>query len=331
MLDLPDREWRRIVTLLVSAWTIGLILSLLALGVYISYRVFAFPDITADGSITFGAAVAAAMLTRGMNPFVASGAAFLAGTLAGACTGALHTRFKINQLLSGILVMTALYSINLHVMGQSNLPLLSARTLTTYAERIGRRLSGGDTAILIGWPVSARELGSLLLIAAVVLLVACAAYLFFRTNLGSAMRASGDNAQMIRALGVSVENMIILGLAISNGLIAFAGALLAQYQGFADVQMGIGMVVWGLASVIIGRALVGSDSLGSALTGTIMGSVLFRLIIAVALRWGLNPNDLKLVTAIFVFGALVLPMALGVRTSRPRPSGRPRPDGLIPR
>jgi putative ABC transport system permease protein len=145
------------------------------------------------------------------------------------------------------------------------------------------------------------------------------------------MRASGDNAQMIRALGVSVENMIILGLAISNGLIAFAGALLAQYQGFADVQMGIGMVVWGLASVIIGRALVGSDSLGGALTGTIMGSVLFRLIIAVALRWGLNPNDLKLVTAIFVFGALVLPMMLGVRTSRPRPSGRPRPDGLIAR
>ncbi len=322
MLDLSDREWRCIVTLLVSAWTIGLILSLLALGVYISYRVFAFPDITADGSITFGAAVAAAMLTRGMNPFAASGAAFVAGTLAGACTGILHTRFKINQLLSGILVMTALYSINLHVMGQSNLPLLSARTLTTYAERLGRRLSGGDTAMLLGWPVSARELGSLLLIAAVVLLAAIALYFFFRTNLGSAMRASGDNAQMIRALGVSVENMIILGLAISNGLIAFAGALLAQYQGFADVQMGIGMVVWGLASVIIGRALVGSDSLGSALTGTIMGSILFRLIIAVALRWGLNPNDLKLVTALFVFGALVLPMML---------RRRPRPNSLTAR
>jgi putative tryptophan/tyrosine transport system permease protein len=308
MLGISDREWRCTMTLLVSAWTIGLILSLLALGVYISYRVFAFPDITADGSITFGASVAAAMLTHGVNPLVASGAAFLAGSVAGACTGVLHTRFRINQLLSGILVMTALYSINLHVMGQSNLPLLAARTLTTYAENIGRRLCGGDIANVLGWPVSARELGSLVLSATVVLLVALAAYLFFRTNLGSAMRASGDNAQMIRALGVSVENMIILGLAISNGLVAFAGALLAQYQGFADVQMGIGMVVWGLASVIIGRALVGSDSLGGALTGTIMGSVLFRLIIAVALRWGLNPNDLKLVTAIFVFGALVLPL-----------------------
>jgi putative ABC transport system permease protein len=124
------------------------------------------------------------------------------------------------------------------------------------------------------------------------------------------MRASGDNEQMIRALGVSVENMIVLGLCISNGLVAFAGALLAQYQGFADVQMGIGMIVWGLASVIIGRALIGSDSVGFALAGTVLGSVLFRLIIAVALRWGLNPNDLKLVTALFVFGALVLPAVM---------------------
>jgi putative ABC transport system permease protein len=298
------------VTLLLSAWTIGLILALLALGVYISYRVFAFPDITADGSITFGASVAAALITRGVNPLAASAAAFVAGCLAGACTGALHTRFKINQLLSGILVMTALYSINLHVMGQSNLPLLNATTLTTYAERLGRRISGGDTANILGWAVGARDLGSLLLAAAIVFLVALTAYIFFRTNVGSAMRASGDNAQMIRALGVNVENMVVLGLSISNGLVAFSGALLAQYQGFADVQMGIGMVVWGLASVIIGRALVGSDSLGAALTGTVMGSVLFRLIIAVALRWGLDPNDLKLVTAIFVFAALVVPMVL---------------------
>jgi putative ABC transport system permease protein len=298
------------VTLLISAWTIGLILSLLALGVYISYRVFAFPDITADGSITFGAAVAASMITHGAHPLAASATAFLAGSVAGICTGVLHTRFKINQLLSGILVMTALYSVNLHVMGQSNLPLLNAKTLTTYAEALGRRISGGDTANVLGWTVSSRDLGSLILAAAIVLLIAFVAFVFFRTNLGSAMRASGDNAQMIRAMGVSVENMIVLGLAISNGLIAFSGALLAQYQGFADVQMGIGMVVWGLASVIIGRALVGSDSLGNALTGTIMGSVLFRLIIALALRWGLNPNDLKLVTALFVFGALVLPQLL---------------------
>jgi putative tryptophan/tyrosine transport system permease protein len=307
MLGVPDRRRGERVTLLLSAWTIGLILSLLALGVYISYRVFKFADITADGSITFGAAIAAALLVRGVNPIMASLAAFAGGTIAGTCTGILHTRFKINQLLSGILVMTALYSINLHVMGQSNVPLLSVTTITTYAQDLGRRISGHDSATLLGWPVSARDLGSLVLAGSGVTIIALIAWLFFRTNLGSAMRASGDNEQMIRALGVSVENMIVLGLAISNGLVAFAGALLAQYQGFADVQMGIGMIVWGLASVIIGRALTGSDSVGAALFGTIAGSVLFRLIIALALRWGLNPNDLKLVTALFVFGALVLP------------------------
>jgi putative tryptophan/tyrosine transport system permease protein len=295
------------VTLLLSAWTIGLILSLLALGVYISYRVFKFADITADGSITFGAAVAASMLTNGVHPVTSSIAAFFAGAVAGLCSGILHTRFKINQLLSGILVMTALYSINLHVMGSSNVPLLSVTTLTTYAQALGHRITGHDSAMLLGWPVSARDIGSLILVFAIVFVIAMIAWLFFRTELGSAMRASGDNDQMIRALGVSVENMIVLGLCISNGLVAFAGALLAQYQGFADVQMGIGMIVWGLASVIIGRALIGTDSVGAALTGTIMGSVLFRLIIALALRWGLNPNDLKLVTALFVFGALVLP------------------------
>ena len=294
-------------SLLLSAWTIGLILSLLAMGVYISYRVFKFADITADGSITFGAAVAAAMLTRGVHPVTSSLAAFAAGCLAGFVTGVLHTRFRINQLLSGILVMTALYSINLHVLGSSNVPLLSITTFTTYAQNLGRWMTGHDSATLLGWPVSARDIGSLLVVAAIVLIVALVAWLFFNTNLGSAMRAAGDNEQMIRALGVNVANMIVLGLCISNGLVAFAGALLAQYQGFADVQMGIGMIVWGLASVIIGRALTGSDSVGVALTGTIMGSVLFRLIIALALRWGLNPNDLKLVTALFVFGALVLP------------------------
>lgn len=294
-------------TLLLSAWTIGLILSLLALGVYISYRVFKFADITADGSITLGAAVAAALLTRGVHPITSSIAAFAAGSLAGFCSGVLHTRFKINQLLSGILVMTALYSINLHVMGSSNVPLLSVTTITSYAQSLGRWLTGHDSATLLGWPVSARDVGSLILVAAIVAIIALVAWMFFNTSLGSAMRASGDNQQMIRALGVSVENMIVLGLCISNGLVAFAGALLAQYQGFADVQMGIGMIVWGLASVIIGRALIGTDSVGAALAGTVLGSVLFRLIIALALRWGLNPNDLKLVTALFVFGALVLP------------------------
>jgi putative ABC transport system permease protein len=186
-------------------------------------------------------------------------------------------------------------------------PLLSERTLATMAESVGTRLLGTPELRVIGWEVSTRDLASLALAFVVAAIVGTALYLFFRTNVGTAMQAAGDNSQMIRALGVNVENMIVLGLALSNGLVAVAGALLTQYQGFADVQMGIGMVVWGLASVIIGEALVGVRSLGFLITGAVMGSVLFRLLVAVALRGGLNPNDLKLVTAVFVFAALIVP------------------------
>jgi len=555
-------------TLLVGALTIGLILSLLALGVYISFRIFAFPDITADGSITLGAAVAAVLAVGGMNPWAAIGVVFLAGTAAGAATGILHTKFKIHGLLAGILVMTALYSINLHVMGKSNVPLLGnpvqlspesledpaafalrlhdaadplsaylqaqltpgtraaldkyvkdaedgptdqpaapfpdslartlvndlddviqggslfdearfqgvelagptrrlldvdpvgdqraklnrmllddaypgliapyteIRTLSTRAASWAQWLAGayspllapsevqqpkqllvslrkaddplsqylagrlspetrealreydpltppppslveevvadlndaiegpllydeprfagvelspstrvraagnptGESLVLVnrrlideaypaairtfsgvkqlprldvfGWKLdlfdAAQLAGSLLVVVGAAILL----YLFFRTNLGAAMRATGDNPDMIRALGVNVENMIVFGLAISNGLIALSGAILAQYQGFADVQLGIGMIVTGLASVIIGESLVGRGGLGLTIVGTIIGSVLFRLLLAIALRWGLNPNDLKLVTALFVFVALTLPGVL---------------------
>ncbi len=307
-------------TLLIGAWTVGLILSLLALGVFISFRVFRFPDITADGSITLGASVAAVLLVAGVNPIAATAAAFGCGLVAGAITGILHTKFNIHKLLSGILVMTALYSVNLHVMGRSNIPLMSSTTLATMAEGIGSYiLGGGDMFLLGGWEVSSRDASVLVMALFLISSVGVAMYAFFRTNLGTAMRRTGDNAQMIRALGVSDENMTVLGLAVSNGLIAFSGALLSQYQGFADVQMGIGMVVWGLASVIIGEALVRTPSLGLTITGAVMGSVLFRLLVAIALRWGLNPNDLKLITAVFVFAALVLPTLLErFRESRAR-------------
>jgi putative ABC transport system permease protein len=214
----------------------------------------------------------------------------------------------VNRLLSGILVMTALYSINLHVMGKANVPLLSARTITTMAEHAGRSVLGAADAVsLAGWMVGVRDLSMLVFAFITVAAVGTIVYVFFRTNLGMAMQASGDNAQMTRALGVNVDNMLVLGLALSNGLIALGGALLAQHQGFADVQMGIGMVVWGLASVIIGEALVATRQLGLAICGAVMGSVLFRLLVAIALRGGLDPNDLKLVTAAFVLAALVFP------------------------
>jgi putative ABC transport system permease protein len=294
-------------TLMLSAWTIGLILSLLSLGTYISFRVFHFPDITVDGSLTLGAAAGAIMIVNGHNPLVATAVGAISGALAGATTGVLNTRFGINKLLAGILTMTALYSINLHIMGKSNVPLLSSKSLITMTESAISRVVPRETINIAGWEVARRDLSSLLFALFCAAVIGLVMYWFFRTNAGSAMRATGDNEQMIRALGVSVENMTIIGLALSNGLVALAGALLAQYQGFADVQMGIGTVVWGLASVIIGEALVASDSLGFTITGAIMGSVLFRLMVAIALRWGLDPNDLKLITAAFVFVALIVP------------------------
>ena len=294
-------------SLLIGSLLIGFILSLLALGVYISFRIFAFPDITAEGSITLGAAVAGVLLVHGWPPAAATLAGALAGLVPGALTGVLAMRFRINGLLAGILTMTALYSVNLRVMGQSNLPLTNEVTLASQADRFGQRLFGVANMRILGWEVGARDAALLWLAPALVVVVALALFFFCRANLGTAMRATGDNAQMIRALGADDAAMVIFGLAISNALIALSGALLAQYQGFADVQMGIGMLVWGLASVIIGEALVGTASLGYALAGAIMGSLLFRLLVAVALRWGLNPNDLKLVTALFVFAALVLP------------------------
>src|SRR5216117_3856144 len=298
-------------TLLLGAFTIGLILALLALGVYLSFRVFNFPDITAEGSITLGASVAATLLVRGWGPATATAAGFAGGLLAGATTGLLHTKCRINGLLSGILIMTALYSINLHVMGKSNMPLLNEVTLATKAEHLGTRLAGSAHDLnVFGWAVGVRDASTLLAVWLLISVLGAVLYVFFRTNLGTAIRATGDNPQMIRALGVSVDFILILGLALSNGLIALSGAMLAQYQGFADVQMGICMVVWGLASVIIGEALVGSNSLGLLITGAVIGSVLFRLLVAIALRWGLNPNDLKLITALFVFVALVAPQLL---------------------
>jgi putative tryptophan/tyrosine transport system permease protein len=295
-------------SLLIGSFTIGLILALLALGIFISFRIFEFPDITAEGSFTFGAATAAALISSGANPLIASFVSFLAGMAAGSLTGMIHTRFKINPLLAGILVMTALYSINLHVMGRSNVPLLDKTTIFTWIEQFSNKLYGeASKTFVFGWEVATKDLFILLFCFIGIALFSLLLWWFFRTNIGTAMRATGDNSQMIRALGVNTKTMIIVGIALSNGFIALSGAMLAQYQGFADVQMGIGMMVWGLASVIIGESVIGDSSLGLVIIGAVVGSVLFRLLVAIALRWGLNPNDLKIITAFFVFIALILP------------------------
>lgn len=304
-------------TLLLGSLTIGLILSLLAFGILISFRVVAFEDLTVDGSFTLGAAIAAALIVAGLNPVLATAFAFVAGGIAGAITATLHTKFGINRLLSGILVMTALYSVNLRVMGKSNIPLLSHHSLMDYANALAVRIWGEQRMLhLFGWEASSRDLCALILMTLIAAVLGGLLLAFFRTNLGLAMLAIGDNKDMIRALGVDVDLMTIFGLFIANAMVGLAGALMAQYQGFADVQMGIGMLVWGVASVILGESLVGTKRIGFLIAGAITGSVLFRLLIAIALRAGLNPNDLKLITAVFVFAALVLPKLISGGSGR---------------
>jgi len=299
-------------SLLLSALSLGFIFGLLALGVFVSFRIFAIPDITVDGSITFGGAVCAVLLMHGWPPLGATVAGGIAGCLAGALTGILQTRCGINPLLAGILVMTGLYSVNLHVMGRSNIPLLNVTTLAEQSHSIALRLFGREEVAIAGWVVPSQEIVMLFAFALISCIVATALYLFFRTDLGTAMRASGNNEEMARALGVNVKTYRVIGLALANGLVGTAGALWVQSQGFADAQMGIGTIVIGLASVIIGEAITGGGrgGLGLALCGTLIGSILFRQLIALAIRGGLDPNDLKLATATFVFLALVFPRVL---------------------
>ena len=291
---------------LLSTWTFGLALGFVALGVFVSYRLFSFPDITTDGSFTLGAVVATVLLVAGVDPLLATLGGMAAGAVAGSCTGMLHALLGIEPLLSGILLTTALASINLVVLGRSNVPLSGVPTLFDRGETLllplarGLRFAETDAG-------EAARLGCMLLLAALAVLLL---YLFFRTRLGTAMRAGGDTPSMARALGRNTGLLTIAGLAIANSLTALSGALVAQYQGFVDVQMGIGMVVWGMASVFLGAALVGPVRLGGALIGTLAGSVTFRLLVAAALRAGLHPDWLKFTTAAVVLAALVAPRFL---------------------
>lgn len=310
-------------SLVIGAFTMGLILSLLSLGTLISFRMIRFTDITVDGSITLGASVAAVCIMNGWNPWLATATAMLAGAGAGAVTGILHTRFRIQELLAGILVMTALYSINLRIMGRSNIPLMDTASISTGTEQLLTRLTGtAGKWNIAGWDVPVQDLANLFCVAVVCLITALLLARFLFTQFGTGLRAAGINPQMARAQGMNPRTMIVFSLALANGLVALSGALLAQYQGFADVQMGIGMMVWGLASIIIGEALVGRTGIGMTICGTIFGTILFRLLIAIALRWGLQPNDLKLVTAFFVFAALVLPHGLSMLKKRMNQGGR---------
>jgi putative ABC transport system permease protein len=296
---------------LLSTWTFGLALGLVALGVFVSYRLFSFPDITTDGSFTLGAVVAAVLLTAGVDPALATLGALAAGGVAGGCTALLHAFLGIEPLLAGILMTTTLASVNLVVLGRSNVPLSGVVTLLDRAESLlaPPLAACGCSAEVAG------ELARMLFVAALAGAAIAALWTFFRTRLGTAMRAGGDTPTMARALGRDTGRLTVAGLAVANSLTALAGALVAQYQGFTDVQMGIGMVVWGMASVFLGGALVGQVRLGGALLAAVAGSVSFRLLVATALRAGLHPDWLKAATAAVVLAALVAPRFL-VRSPR---------------
>ncbi len=276
-----------------TALLLGLALSFMGLGIYLTLKVFRIPDITTDGSYTLGAVVSAVIVTNGQGTIPALIISVLAGFIAGAATGFIHTRMKVNALLAGILVMTALYSINLMIMGRSNLPLINSRGLFD---------------LVSGW--EHKEWGQLLLLASVLVISYLKMGWLLKTDLGLAMRATGSNEMMATTQGISVNNMKVLGLAIANAFTALSGSMVAMYQGFADINMGIGIVILGLGAVMMGEALM--DLLGVhkiiwRLLGVIAGTVVFRLLLAFALSAGLDPNMLKLVTAILVLLFVGLP------------------------
>ncbi|MBF0495395.1 MAG: hypothetical protein HQK58_02285 [Deltaproteobacteria bacterium] len=270
----------------IGALNLGFLYAFMTMGVFITFRIHDFPDITVDGSFVLGAAVTGVLLVQGVNPVTSLLVAFLAGAASGMITAVIHNRLNVNGLLAGIIVMTGLYSINLHIMGRSNIPLINHVTVMSYIDRMNPGLT--------------PEIWMCLTLGGVIILFGLIMAWFFRTNLGLAMRMTGNNPIMAAATGVNVDRMKMLGVALANGLTGLSGGLVAQYQGFADIGMGIGTVVIGLAAVIIGESVLRMRSIYAKVFSAIVGSLIFRLMIAVALAVGMDPTDLKLLTAAFV-------------------------------
>ncbi len=279
--------------IVVSALSQGLLWSVLAVGVYLSYRFLNISDLTSEGSFTLGAAVCASNIVRGTDPLLSCILALIAGALAGLVTGVLHTKFKMPSLLAGILSMTGLYSINLRIMGKANIPLTQSVTLLTKLKNALGLTRDRDGAIY---------LGLIVVIILIVLLV-----WFFNTEFGFSVVATGNNDKMIRANGVDSDKTIIAGLMLSNALIALSGSLVAQYNGYADVTMGIGAIVVGLASVIIGEVLFKDKYFAVCLIGVVVGSIIYRLIVTFVVNTNfISANDMKLFTAIVVAVAIII-------------------------
>jgi putative ABC transport system permease protein len=271
----------------------GLSYGFVAIGVYMTFRVLSFPDLSVDGTFPLGGAIAGILIINGVSPWLATLAALCGGCLAGLCTGLLNTKLRINALLAGILMMVALYSINLIIMGRANIPLL--REITIF----------DSVAHLFGIDASlGLSIGFMAVLAVIILTLL---NWFLRTEIGLALRATGDNEQMIRGLGCNTDMTTMLGVSISNGLVSLSGALIAQNQGFSDVGMGIGMIVMGLASVIIGEGIFRPKGVTWILLAVFGGTFMYRLFIGIALRLGLPPTNLKLITALLVIVALAIP------------------------
>ncbi len=272
----------------------GLAFGLVALGVYITFRILSFPDLSVDGSFPLGGAIAGTLIINGVNPWLATCAAFFAGCVAGFVTGLLNTKLRINALLAGILMMVSLYSINLLIMGRSNIPLL--REITVFDQAAD--WFGTSTNLVL----------SIIFMAVLAVIVLVILNWFLRTEIGLALRATGDNEQMIRGLGGNTDMTIMMGVSISNGFVALAGGLIAQNQGFTDVGMGIGMIVMGLASVIIGEGIFRPRGVTFVLLAVFGGTFVYRLFLSIVLRLGLPPSNLKLITAVLVVAALSIPL-----------------------
>ena len=283
----------------------GILWAIMALGVYITFRLLDFADLTVDGSFALGGAVSAILIINGVNPILSLFIALIAGFLAGAITGLLNTVCNIPAILAGILTQIGLYSINLMIMGKSNLPLLNQTTLFSTVSNwihIPRSISRYITT---------TNLTVLLIGIVIVVLVVVGMYWFFGTEMGSAVRATGNNENMVRANGVNTNMTKLIALMLSNGLIALSGALVAQQQGYADVKMGLGAIVMALASIVLGEVLFGrKGGFYRRLFSIVVGSVVYRVIVAVVLQLGLNANNLKLFTAILVGFALSIPIMM---------------------
>ncbi len=302
----------------------GIIYAIMALGVYLSFRILDFPDLTVDGSFVTGAAVTAVLIVNGVNPFLATIVALLAGFLAGCITGLLHTKGKINALLSGILMMIALYSINLRIMGKSNVPLLNQETtitkLTSFWKSLG--IDDGISGLLtnIGLQNYLPKTWAIIFFMLIVtFVIKFITDWFLRTEIGLAIRAVGDNKKMISSFSANTDTLTIVGLGISNALVAFSGALIAQYNSFSDVGMGIGMIVIGLASVIIGEALFGTKTIARTTLAVIGGAIIYRIVLALALKVKfLETGDMKLITATIVILALIIPKIIDAQKEKKR-------------